>query len=87
MIPFGSDAMFVPLFMIGFGVFLFLIGYWAWGTAVEAEGAGRDVVLRDPIFDSQTTYRKPWLQKFGAIAVWLVSALFIGGGIWLWITV
>jgi len=85
MIPFGSEAMFVPLFMIGFGIIMSLLGYWAWDTAREADEEDRDVVLHDPLSGS-TTYRKPWFQALNALACWFVAALFIGGGIWLWIT-
>ena len=51
-------------FYFGMAVFLFLLGFWAWWTASEAEDEGEMVEIHSL---GQTTYREPWLQKVGAL--------------------
>lgn len=86
MVPFGSEAMFGCLFMIGFGVFMLLIGYWAHRTVRKDREKGRDVELYPVLTDTGTTYMKPLFTELDAIVFWIVGALLIGAGIWLLIT-
>jgi len=83
MVPLGSEAMFIALFMVGYGVFMLLIGYWAHNTVRKDREKGRDVELYPVLTDAGTTYRKPLFQELDAIVFWIVGALFIGAGIWL----
>ena len=69
---------FMGYFYFGMAAFLFLLGFWAWWTAGEAEDEGEMVEIHSL---GQTTYREPWLQNLWAVLCFVFTAFMIVLGI------